>query len=502
MRVTRRITRRYETDPQAPVDAPGVAEPGATYEVSGSAASEPKSVGPSPPPPRARHLSPLRLGPGGYAAYEVARRYAVRPGDEQTFADTWRSYRRFLDRNEEESAARITTAFADLDRALAGAGPLKAEHLPVQGRYVIFSDLHNTEEGHRQDAFGANRALYTQALSAYYDQGYTLVEDGDVEELVIWDPAHAEPGEAQRRSKMSLAELERARLQYRVEQLDRLLREPRQAEMWAAIERFHDSGRWVRLVGNHDVDEKRPELDAVMERRFPGFDAKDVLFLDGPDGRAEYAVMHGHQFDPWSNEERSAQAGETISENLAVWYEGSDKHWKLSETETMALGETALSDELVTAQPKSESHKLSELLAEKVIGHAIAWEYFENAHHPRKAVGEAISGERWLKARHTDEQRIAAELHRSPDRPKLVLGHTHEPRLDPLGPNGVDGDMLNCGSAGRFENLVFGLEIIDGVARVISWSMVNGRPERREWHVEDDAEGHRWLRAAPTPSDP
>jgi hypothetical protein len=45
---------------------------------------------------------------------------------------------------------------------------------------------------------------------------------------------------------------------------------------------------------------------------------------------------------------------------------------------------------------------------------------------------------------------------------------------------------FNTGAAGRFENLVWAVEIENGEGRVVSWNRgANGRSERREWRAQD-----------------
>ena len=59
----------------------------------------------------------------------------------------------------------------------------------------IFSDHHMGFDGSRHDFFrdSGNSELYAEALTAYADAGFTLVENGDVEELVIHEPAAPPP---------------------------------------------------------------------------------------------------------------------------------------------------------------------------------------------------------------------------------------------------------------------------------------------------------------------
>ena len=76
-------------------------------------------------------------------------------------------------------------------------------------------------------------------------------------------------------------------------------------------------------------------------------------------------------------------------------------------------------------------------------------------------------------------------------RPNLVLGHSHEPRFQPALPTSPVGDgamnlaefYYNAASVGRFENLLWGLEIRGEKPCLVSWQRPGGsakaRPERR-----------------------
>ena len=96
--------------------------------------------------------------------------------------------------------------------------------------------------------------------------------------------------------------------------------------------------------------------------------------------------------------------------------------------------------------------------------------------------------------RHLNEKLICAMWESSfndGSRPSLVIGHSHEPRFQPAFPTGMFGDdakhladyYYNTGSVGRFENLLWGLEIRDGKATLISWHRPGGvgTPERHEY---------------------
>lgn len=49
-------------------------------------------------------------------------------------------------------------------------------------RYVIFSDMHYAGKYRRIDKFARNELIYCHALQHYYDEGFNLVLNGDVEE--------------------------------------------------------------------------------------------------------------------------------------------------------------------------------------------------------------------------------------------------------------------------------------------------------------------------------
>ena len=133
--------------------------------------------------------------------------------------------------------------------------------LGAEGRVVISSDLHLGNGGSRDD-FRHNAGLYTAVMRDYYlPQGFTLVLNGDVEELLRF------PLKAVRRTYAGLFEL------------------------FAA---FAAAGRLHKIFGNHDL-----EL-SVRHDPFPADRLLEGLRLGfGPD---TLLVFHGHQaslFQEW-----------------------------------------------------------------------------------------------------------------------------------------------------------------------------------------------------------
>jgi hypothetical protein len=109
-------------------------------------------------------------------------------------------------------------------------------------------------------------------------------------------------------------------------------------------------------------------------------------------------------------------------------------------------------------------------------------------------LNEVFCGKRWIKARHMSEVFIHQQLEQvfGANPPYLILGHSHEPRHQavtlptPGQPSGIAEHYLNSGAVGRFENLIWGVEIIDGIPQVVAWHKPEGprsteAPERRTY---------------------
>lgn len=179
------------------------------------------------------------------------------------------------------SRGEVTGASADIDRRLSAAYKRVCEGTqPLHGRtrdlrLVIFSDHHRgVRDG--ADDFKACEASYNAALGYYFEQGYTLVVLGDVEEL--WEC----------RPRPALAAY---------------------ANTIAIESEFHKAGRYYRISGNHDDHWEKPaHVSALLEPRYgPGVKVTEGLILrltrdNGSDGTV--FLTHGHQGD-WSSDRDS-----------------------------------------------------------------------------------------------------------------------------------------------------------------------------------------------------
>jgi UDP-2,3-diacylglucosamine pyrophosphatase LpxH len=136
--------------------------------------------------------------------------------------------------------------------SLASQAP--ARTLSARDRVVVFSDLH-LGNGGRRDDFLPNGKLLSSALRRYYlPRRYTLVLNGDVEELQ----------------------------RFRLPQIRR-----RWADFFALLEEFARLGRLERLIGNHDA-----EL-AVLRDSYPAPRLLESLRLEL--GKDSLLLFHGHQ---------------------------------------------------------------------------------------------------------------------------------------------------------------------------------------------------------------
>ncbi|NCN04100.1 MAG: metallophosphoesterase [Spirochaetales bacterium] len=123
--------------------------------------------------------------------------------------------------------------------------------LTDQDKYVIFSDFH-IGNGTRSDDFKQNASLTIRVLEEYYDQGYHLILNGDVEEL----------------QRFSLTDIHES-----------------WPEIFALFSAFSESGRLTKLYGNHDF--------SLLREKESGFRVFESLRFDYH-GNSLF-VFHGHQ---------------------------------------------------------------------------------------------------------------------------------------------------------------------------------------------------------------
>jgi UDP-2,3-diacylglucosamine pyrophosphatase LpxH len=126
--------------------------------------------------------------------------------------------------------------------------------LTNQDRYIIFSDLHIGTKGKRDD-FKKNSSLLLSALENYYlKNNYTLILNGDIEEL----------------------------LKFKLEKIQQ-----KWAKVFDLFCAFRDDGRLIKILGNHDSD-------LIYEKKYT-FNNELLEAVNFDYNGNSIFLFHGHQ---------------------------------------------------------------------------------------------------------------------------------------------------------------------------------------------------------------
>lgn len=150
-----------------------------------------------------------------------------------------------------------------LDRALRYARAENNVHLDGNSRYVIFSDFHRGARDIADD-FQPCETTYLKALEYYYENGFTLILLGDIEEL--WENP----------------------IQSVIDSY---------ADVFIAEKRFYPD-RYLRLLGNHDDAWNNPDfVTQYLEPFYPGIQIHQGLVFEYEQDNiyGELFLAHGHQ---------------------------------------------------------------------------------------------------------------------------------------------------------------------------------------------------------------
>jgi UDP-2,3-diacylglucosamine pyrophosphatase LpxH len=464
----------------------------------------------------------------------LAMKFNLRQGDLPTYDELWKIVSKAHDFKKKSSTE--TAILADLDAAyglaakLANGGSLTGNPKTwsrvterTDANFVVFSDFHMTDftsislPNYFKDF---NLPLYLSVLRHYRALGdFTVVENGDVEECVIYEPTLADSKARQKAFKAlpvvasdpKWDDFLDLRYAARLDALNTVI--AGFGDYYVLIKNeFIARDRYVRLTGNHDTylpEARERDLLNRIEGHL-GVPVFDVMRVNRS-GSPGYLVMHGHQFDTVSIQHGTTafakSLGEVFSETSSWIYQGPDRFWTSSDTNRWINGanfgnflarETSGEFDgdaawhlLFGSKPKIRSDAAD--FVEQLLGHEIAWEYFENDDPFNAFALEVITGEEMFKFRHLNERELCSEyankfmgLQQQPFSkpiPKLVLGHTHEPRQNSVNPSsGTEAYWyLNSGAAGRFENLIWCVEVTGSEDAIVSWSMVDGKLRKITW---------------------
>lgn len=139
--------------------------------------------------------------------------------------------------------------------------PVPTIHLQSspESKFILFSDAHRGD-GSGADDFAANSQLFKCALEHYFEEGYTLIELGDSEELL------------------------------ENKQFDQIYIS--HTAIYDRLARFYQSdNRYIKLWGNHDDTWQRGQH--ALQHLFPGIVVYEAAVID-----RHILLWHGHRADP------------------------------------------------------------------------------------------------------------------------------------------------------------------------------------------------------------
>ncbi|HZK10188.1 MAG TPA: metallophosphoesterase family protein [Clostridia bacterium] len=154
----------------------------------------------------------------------------------------------------------------------------EAKHIPIDdsSRIVIFSDAHRGD-GSFTDEFAPNENIFLHALQYYYDEGFSLIENGDSEDLWLNNDFkyiyYAHP------------------------------------DVYELIRKFHKQNRYTMIFGNHNIIMGKESYCQNHFWNVYDFNlGEEVPFLDGlvpveavrlgyRDFKEDVFILHGHQGD-------------------------------------------------------------------------------------------------------------------------------------------------------------------------------------------------------------
>lgn len=402
-------------------------------------------------------------------------------------------------------------------------------------KFVIFSDHHMTDSNHSHSYFssGKNKSLYKEVLNYYADNDFGLIENGDVEEYTIFEPTKdiiarykklvkkgSFLGIKQDIGSIKWEDLYEERIRNRRKIVAKIANEHH--DLYDMInDKFIKKGSryYTKVTGNHD-----PYIDSRIIEELPEFlweSIYDAIRINYQDSNGVvideplYFITHGHQFDTNTLPQHAFAIGEVFSETLGYFIQGADKVWTELKTDQWRNPTVVSSFRNILSHGRSNVNfsrdtlnAIGENLLEILIqNHEIAWEYFDNQSKVNAFFREVWTGNEYFKIRHLSETDLVDKLidyqkntalssFKKPT--KLIIGHTHEPRLNARKSSNstkIISNYINCGSAGRFENLIWGIELVDGSEKIISWTNTgtntNVKLHRNEWIPTEDGRFHK-----------
>jgi len=331
----------------------------------------------------------------------------------------------------------------------------KVTFLPVQDDYVVFSDIHMFVAGDPLDEFRqlGNSELYQAVLLFYCKGGYTLVENGDIEDLWMRETTVGEALLDQATDilgwpfgEMIEDEHEKYRIRSQAVKIF-----DNNSDVYQTIRAlFHDQRKLVRLLGNHDDAWRSDDYLPGLQEIYPELEVFDYALLGDYGGtppaygnHPRVIIAHGHQLDAWNNSICRA-AGAAMTECASGIPALATKVTERSEWEPTLLWKEGFPNEL-----KQDIAGVDEV------------EFYETVE---------------------DDFRSYSYV------PQFILGHTHRPLEDPQIPEWKDCDerkfteYTNDGTAGRWEQFIWCATVENGSVSLYGWTWdAAGKPFARRF---------------------
>jgi len=249
-------------------------------------------------------------------------------------------------------------------------------------KYAILSDMHLFFEG-RTDfhSLTGSDTIHLALLNKLADDGYYLIENGDVEDL--W---RRDPGSDDQLGGRGHAGRETNKMQFREIVQNN-------AELYDLIyEKFQSRNRYTRTVGNHDLEMRKGYMQDELHKIYPGTNVFEFVLIGDGKNVPEFIIGHGHQVDLF-NRKGCEWFGSLITRGISMFEEWWNINYKMSvETEDLA----------------------------SIVGGRD--NILEN--HPAPVVGSPTLDENKL---YWDYARMNSKM----DLPGIIFGHSHDPKMFP-----------------------------------------------------------------------
>ena len=291
------------------------------------------------------------LNPSRLLAKASASKFHIEPAGLTTFDGWWdlaKPARELHDEGHKPDGsgdidAELRQAFVRLGAIVNNGAQLNergyrhVHRMSGTGRFVIFSDLHMAFPGSRQDFFrtSGNAELYAEILE---DMPIAASRSS---RTATWRSSSHEPIMPPPDAQLSL--LKKVKDTNSLDDdgwkaLDKLRADWRRAQLAQVIQnhqtlyhqintQFVETGRYIRIAGNHDQDLQGPRFLDVLRTAYPKLEnVYDILILEAAGAISDtFVICHGHHFDNSATPKYSTRIGETLSECLGWAYEGADR---------------------------------------------------------------------------------------------------------------------------------------------------------------------------------